>query len=166
MPEAPLIIRGGLAISPREVEQVLLGHPAVAEAAVVGVPDHSLDEIVGAAVRLSAPLPSGAADLTRYCRARLAPYKVPVRWLLLPALPRTATGEPCRATLTAQLAAPSWPDQLAWTAEPPAVPHGTATAGLAAVDPADLFRPRPAIEDLRIPRQSRRPWAPDDQDCL
>ena len=39
MPEAPLIIRDGHAIPPREVEQVLLGHPAVAEVAVVGVPD-------------------------------------------------------------------------------------------------------------------------------
>jgi hypothetical protein len=166
MPEAPLIIRGGLAISPREVERVLLSHPAVAEAAVVGVPDHSWDEIVGAAVRLSAPLPSSAADLTRYCRALLAPYKVPVRWLLLAALPRTATGEPCRAALTAQLAVPAWPDHLGWTAERPAVPRGTATARLAAVDPADLFRPRPAIEDLRIPRQSRRPWSPDAPDCV
>lgn len=150
MPEVPLIIRGGQAVPPQEVEQVLLGHPAVAELAVVGVPDPGLQEIVAAAVRLSAPLPSAAADLTEYCRARLPRYKVPARWLFIPALPRTAAGEPCRATLTAQLAVTPGPGGPTWT------------AGL----PADLFLPRPAIEDLRIPRQLRRPWAPDDLDSL
>src|SRR6202000_1368959 len=73
MPEAPLIIRDGHAIPPREVEQILLGHPAVAEVAVIGVPDRFAvpdrfpGEIVAAAVRLSAPLPSAAADPTEYC---------------------------------------------------------------------------------------------------
>jgi hypothetical protein len=86
--------------------------------------------------------------------------------LFIPALPRTAAGEPCRATLTAQLAVTSRLDGPTWTAGPPAILRGTATAGLTAVDPADLFLPRPAIEDLRIPRQLRRPWAPDDLDSL
>jgi hypothetical protein len=166
MPEVPLIIRGGQAVPPQEVEQVLLGHPAVAEVAVVGVPDPGLNEIVAAAVRLSAPLPSAAADLTWYCRSRLPRYKVPARWLFTPALPRTAAGEPCRATLTAQLAVTSGLDGPTWTAGSPAILPGTVTTGLAAVDPADLFLPRPAIEDLRIPRQLRRPWAPDDLDSL
>ncbi|HEY1819089.1 MAG TPA: hypothetical protein VGG83_04110 [Trebonia sp.] len=140
MPEAPLIIRGGRAIAPQEVERVLLGHPAVAEAAVVGVPDRFLGEIVAAAIRLSAPLPSAAADLTDYCRVLLAPYKVPTRWLFTPALPRTRDGAVRRAVLSAQLAAESWLDRATWPA----------------------FRPRPAIEDLRVPRQLRRPWALDD----
>ena len=103
MPDAPLIFPGGPAVSPREVEVVLLSHPAVAEAAVVGVPGPYGDELVAAAVRLTAPLAAGAPDLTAYCRARLASYQVPVRWLLAGALPRTPAGALCRATLAAQL---------------------------------------------------------------
>lgn len=143
---APLIIRGGLIVSPREVEQVLLGHPAVAEAAVVGVPDHVWGEVVGAAVRLSAPLPSAAADLSAYCRTAIAGYKVPERWLFTSALPSTEDGKVCRETVTGQ-----------FTVVP--VPGARR---LPMVDPADLFRPRPAAEDLRIPRQVRRSWALED----
>ena len=170
MPEAPLIIRDGHAVPPPEVEQVLLGHPAVAEVAVVGVPDcfpvfdRFPGEIVAAAVRLSAPLPSAAADLTRYCEVRLAPYKVPVRWLFVPALPRTAAGEPGRATLATQLAVASGFFGPGRAATARANLRGTATARLAGVDPRDRFRPRPATEDLRIPRQLPRSWAPDDLD--
>jgi AMP-binding enzyme len=156
MPEAPLIIRGGQPVAPWEVEQVLLRHPAVAEVVVVGVPDPHGDEVVGAAVRLSAPLPSAAAALTAYCRVRLAAYQVPARWLLLAALPRTAAGEPCRATLSAQLAVRAEPDGPAGPAEALTALRGTATAWLATAHPADQFRPRPALEDLRIPRQPRR----------
>jgi AMP-binding enzyme C-terminal domain len=170
MPEAPLITRDGHAVPPQEVEQVLLGHPAVAEVAVVGVPDRFPvfdrfpGEIVAAAVRLSAPLPSAAADLTRYCEIRLAPYKVPVHWLFVPALPRTTTGEPCRATLAARLVVASGFFGPGWAATARANLRGTATARLTGVDPRDLFLPRPATEDLRIPRQLRRSWAPDDLD--
>ena len=103
MPEAPLIIHGGQTIVPREVERVLLSHPGVAEVVVVGVPDRFSGEIVGAAVRL---LPSGrcAAELAEFCRARLAHFKVPVRWLFTGFLPRTVDGAPDRAALTGQLA--------------------------------------------------------------
>jgi long-chain acyl-CoA synthetase len=164
MPEAPLIIRDGHAVPPRDVERVLLGHPAVAEVAVVGVPDRFPGEIVAAAVRLSAPLPSAAADLTAYCQVRLAPYKVPVRWLFVPALPRTATGEPCRATVAAWLAVASGFFGPGWAATARTNLRGTATARLAEVDPRDRFLPRPATEDLRIPRQLSQSWAPDDLD--
>lgn len=143
MPAAPLIVRGGLAVPPREVEQVLLGHPAVAEAVVVGVPDRFWGEVVGAAVRLSTPLPSATADLSRYCRAFLPSYKVPERWLFTETLPRTPDGEVRRAAVTVRL-----------TVRP--------TPRLPMVDPIDLFRPRPATEDLRIPRQVRRSWALED----
>jgi acyl-coenzyme A synthetase/AMP-(fatty) acid ligase len=67
MPEAPLIIRGGHAVAPQEVERVLLAHPAVAEAAVVGVPDPLGDQIVAAAVRRTRSRPAGC--LPRRCRA-------------------------------------------------------------------------------------------------
>ena len=140
MPEAPLIIRDGHAVPPRDVEQVLLGHPAVAEVAVVGVPDRFPGEIVAAAVRLSAPLPSAAADLTRHCKVRLAPYKVPVRWLFVPALPRTTTGEPCRATLAARLAVAS---------------GFLGRAG----------RPRRGPTCGARPRRGRRGWTPETGSC-
>jgi long-chain acyl-CoA synthetase len=143
MPEVPLIVRGGLSVLPHEVEQVLLGHPAVAEAVVVGVPDRFWGEVVGAAVRLSAPLPAAAADLSRYCRAFLPRYKVPERWLFTEEVPRTQNGKVRRAVVIAQLAVLPGP-------------------GLPAVDPIDFFRPRLATEDLRIPRQVRRSWALED----
>jgi hypothetical protein len=166
MPEAPLIIRGGRAFPPREVEQVLLDHPAVAEAAVVGVPSRLLNEIVGAAVRLSAPLPSAAAELTAYCRARLGWYQVPARWLFTDALPRTTAGEPRRAAIIALLMAAPGPDGASSAAQSAGVLHGTAAARMTAVSPLDLFRPRAATEDLRIPEQLRRSWALDDLDHL
>lgn len=143
MPAVPLIVRGGQTVPPREVEQVLLGHPAVAEAVVVGVPDRFWGEVVGAAVRLSAPLPSAAADLSRYCRAFLARYRVPERWMFTEELPRTPDGKVRRAAVTARLTVMPAPQ-------------------LPLVDPIDLCRPRPATEDLRIPRQVRRSWALED----
>jgi fatty-acyl-CoA synthase len=143
MPEVPLIVRGGLAVPPHEVEQVLLSHPAVAEAVVVGVPDPFWGQVVGAAVCLSAPLASAAADLSRYCRTFLVRYKVPERWLFTEELPRTPDGKVHRAVVTTQLAVLPAP-------------------GLPLVDPIDFFRPRLATEDLRIPRQVRRSWALED----
>jgi fatty-acyl-CoA synthase len=101
-----LIIRGGENIYPREIEEVLIGHPAVADAAVLGVPDGYYGEVVGAAIRPSgtsadgtgpdAAGPDGAgltAELAEYCRSRLAAEKVPVRWLVTGAFPLTASGK-------------------------------------------------------------------------
>src|SRR6202034_2658643 len=74
-----MIIRGGENIYPREIEEVLIAHPAVADASVLGVPDDYYGEVVGAAVRPAASAgydgPAGdalAAELAEYCRARLA----------------------------------------------------------------------------------------------
>ena len=88
-----LIIRGGENISPREVEEALLGHPAVGEAQVVGVPSERYGEEVMAWVRLA---PGAAADeeaLRSYCRERLAGYKVPRYWRFVEAFPMTVTGK-------------------------------------------------------------------------
>lgn len=104
MPETPLIIHGGKFICPTEIETVLNDHPAVAEAVVVGVPDRFWGQIVAAAVRLSGPTSEAATELTGYCRGQLPVFKVPARWLFVPRLPRTAEGQPCRATLRAHLA--------------------------------------------------------------
>jgi fatty-acyl-CoA synthase len=109
-----MIIRGGENIYPREIEEVLIAHPAVADAAVVGVPDAYYGEVVAAAVRPAAPAPgeehSGqrgsaglAADLAEYCRARLAPEKVPARWLVTGAFPLTPSGKVRKDELRAQL---------------------------------------------------------------
>ena len=164
MPEAPLIIRGGQAVPPLEVERILLSHPAVAEVAVVGVPDPFWDEIVTAAVRLSAPLPDAAADLTAYCRERLAPYKIPVRWLFTVAMPRTRGGAICRATLATQLAVMSLADGLTWSAHLPAALSASGPGGGAV--PFRVLRPRVPAEDLRIPSQVRRSGPLEDPDHL
>jgi long-chain acyl-CoA synthetase len=75
-----VIIRGGENIASARVEAVLAAHPAVAEAAVVGLPDPDLGEIVGAVVVLSAPVT--ADELAVYASQRLASFSVPARWWL------------------------------------------------------------------------------------
>jgi fatty-acyl-CoA synthase len=103
-----MIIRGGENIYPREIEEVLIGHPAVADASVLGVPHDYYGEVVGAAVRLAAT-PEGSTDaavadeLAAYCRARLAPEKVPARWLVTDAFPMTASGKIRKDVLRDQL---------------------------------------------------------------
>jgi oxalate---CoA ligase len=86
-----MIIRGGENIAPAEIEQVLLAHPAVGDAACFGIPDDKYGELVGAAVTLSAD--AEVSDLVAHCRERLAAFKVPARIDVLPEIPRTATGK-------------------------------------------------------------------------
>lgn len=88
-----MLISGGENVYPLEVEQALSAHPAVAEVAVVGIPDARWGEVPGAAVVLKAGAEVTPDDLTAWCRTRLAGYKIPKRWLILPALPRTAIGK-------------------------------------------------------------------------
>jgi long-chain acyl-CoA synthetase len=94
------ILRGGYSVFPPEVESVLLGHPEVAEAAVVGVPHPELGEEVAAFVALRPGARANAADLTAYCRERLAAFKYPRRLTLVAALPRTATGKVLKGRLS------------------------------------------------------------------
>ena len=94
------IKRGGLTIFAPEVERVLLAHPAVREAAVIGVPSADYGEEVAAYV-----VGSGAvteAELDGYCRSELAPYKVPRMFRILAALPRTSAGKVIKAQLLLQ----------------------------------------------------------------
>ena len=72
-----LIIRGGYNVYPSEIEDVLQSHPAVAEAAVIGIPDERLGEEVMAVVKLQSDWSIRSADLIAYCRERLAAYKYP-----------------------------------------------------------------------------------------
>jgi long-chain acyl-CoA synthetase len=89
-----VIIRGGSNISPSEVERVLLSHPLVHSAAVFGVPDPVLGQIVAAVVQLSSGVGDTALDdILRDTRRRLADYKVPERLLAVDAVPRSAIGK-------------------------------------------------------------------------
>jgi fatty-acyl-CoA synthase len=99
-----MIIRGGENIYPREIEAVLLSHPAVAEAAVVGVADRFWGEVVGAVIRTAAGTPPTEAELGEFCRGQLAAYKIPARWLFTTSFPLTATGKIRKDVLSAQLA--------------------------------------------------------------
>jgi acyl-CoA synthetase (AMP-forming)/AMP-acid ligase II len=86
-----LINRGGEKISPREVDEVLLAHPSVAEAVCFGVPHPTWGEEVAAAVVLREA--ASEADLLGYCRERLADFKRPKQIHIMEAIPRTATGK-------------------------------------------------------------------------
>ncbi|MFE1232035.1 long-chain fatty acid--CoA ligase [Streptomyces sp. NPDC059442] len=88
-----LIIRGGFNVYPREVEEVLYEHPAVAEAAVIGVPHPALGEEVAAAVALRPGAEATADELRDFVRERIAPYKYPREVMLLETLPKGATGK-------------------------------------------------------------------------
>ena len=88
-----LILRGGYSVVPAEVEAVLLTHPAVAEAAVVGVPHPDLGEEVAAFVTLHAGAAVEPAALIAHCREALAGYKYPRRLTVVPELPKSATGK-------------------------------------------------------------------------
>jgi long-chain acyl-CoA synthetase len=88
-----LIIRGGYNVYPREVEEVLYEHPAVAEAAVVALPHPTYGEEVGAAVVLKPGAEATPEELRAFCRERIAAYKYPRHVWLEAALPRTATGK-------------------------------------------------------------------------
>ena len=88
-----LIIRGGYNVYPREIEEVLYEHPAVLEAAVIGIPHNSLGEEVGAAVVLRGGAALTSADLTMFLKQRLAAYKYPRSIWFADALPKGPTGK-------------------------------------------------------------------------
>jgi acyl-CoA synthetase (AMP-forming)/AMP-acid ligase II len=94
-------------VAPLEVEGVLLQHPDIKQAYVVGVPDRDKDEVVVAALELhEAALPDAAA-IVAFCRERLASYKVPTRLVFRKAeeFPRTPTGKIHKPGLREELAA-------------------------------------------------------------
>ena len=89
-----MVIRGGENLYPREIEELLFTHPAVAEVAVLGVPDERWGEELAAVVR---PAPGHDAvteqELRSFVRERLAPQKAPKRWAFLDELPLTPSGK-------------------------------------------------------------------------
>jgi len=88
-----LIIRGGYNVYPRELEEVLYSHPAIREAAVIGVSHESLGEEVGAAVVLREGESATTAELREYVKRRVAAYKYPRVVWLLDELPKGPTGK-------------------------------------------------------------------------
>jgi long-chain acyl-CoA synthetase len=103
---AHLIISGGVNIYPAEVEAVMLGHPAVGDVGVVGVPDDEWGEIVVAAVELHdglTPSDELGDEIVEWCRERIAHYKCPRRVEFVEALPRHDNGKLYKHQLRAQL---------------------------------------------------------------
>ena len=88
-----LIIRGGFNVYPREIEEVLYEHPAVREAAVIGIPHETHGEEIGAAVALKPGAEATADEIREYVKARVAPYKYPRLVWFVDELPKGATGK-------------------------------------------------------------------------
>jgi long-chain acyl-CoA synthetase len=88
-----LLIRGGYNVYPREVEEVLYEHPAVAEAAVVGIPHPSLGEEIGAAVALKDGTTATPEELRDFVKGRIAAYKYPRAVWIVDGLPKGPTGK-------------------------------------------------------------------------
>ena len=88
-----MIIRGGENIYPRELEERLFDHPAVAEVAVVGIPDERWGEQVSAFVRFNDGAHLSATELHDYMREHLAPNKTPKLWIKVDTFPLTASGK-------------------------------------------------------------------------
>jgi long-chain acyl-CoA synthetase len=89
----------GYKVWPREVEDVLYGHPAVREAAVVGVPDEYRGETVKAFVSLKEGAAAGPDELIAFCKERMAAYKYPRQVEVIDEIPKTATGKVLRREL-------------------------------------------------------------------
>jgi fatty-acyl-CoA synthase len=99
-----MIIRGGENIYPRELEDVLRSHPDVAAVAVVGVPDETWGEQVGAVIVPASSRPAPTPEALRvYCRERLAKFKAPSFWYFVADLPTTATGKIQKYVLRGQI---------------------------------------------------------------
>ncbi len=97
-----MINASGYKVWPREVEDVLYGHPSVAEAAVLGVPDEYRGESVMAFVLLQPGKSATPEELVAYCKERMAAYKYPRTIEIVDALPKTTTGKILRRTLRDQ----------------------------------------------------------------
>jgi len=88
-----LIITGGYNVYPREIEEVLYIHPAVYEAAVVGMPDETKGEIPKAFITLKPGQQTSEKEIIDFCQKNLAPYKIPRQVEILSELPKSSTGK-------------------------------------------------------------------------
>jgi len=88
-----MIIRGGFNVYPREIEEILYGHPAIGEAAVIGIPHPSHGEEVKAVVALKAGQTATPEAIIEYCKSKLAAYKYPRVVEIVASLPKGPTGK-------------------------------------------------------------------------
>jgi fatty-acyl-CoA synthase len=88
-----MIIRGGENVYPREIEEFLYRHPDISDVQVIGVPSERYGEEVMAWVRLREGASAGEAELTEFCRGRIATFKIPRYWKFVDAFPMTVTGK-------------------------------------------------------------------------
>jgi long-chain acyl-CoA synthetase len=102
-----MIISGGENIYPAEVENALFGHPAIADVAVIGVPDPKWGEAVKAVIVRKPGTEVSAAELIEFARSRIAGFKVPRSIDFVDALPRNPSGK----ILKRELRKPYWADQ-------------------------------------------------------
>jgi thioesterase domain-containing protein len=128
-----IINRGGEKISPREIDEVLLDHPAVAQAVAFAVPDRSLGEEVAAAVVLREGASAEEGELQDFTAARLADFKVPRRVIFVEEIPKGPTGKLQRIGLAAKLGVSGGREPLAGGPSVYAAPETSAEKTLAAV---------------------------------
>jgi long-chain acyl-CoA synthetase len=100
--KSDMIIRGGENIYPREIDEVLYGHPAVAAAATIGVPDPVYGEEVAAFIVLKKEAGASAEELINFCRERLADYKCPKTVRFVAEIPKGPTGKLLKRELARQ----------------------------------------------------------------
>jgi fatty-acyl-CoA synthase len=137
-----IIIRGGENISPKEIEDVLRQHPAVADAYVYGITSEWFGEEVAASVRPAGGRSATAAELAAYCGARLARFKVPAQWRFVSEFPMTASGKIQKFKLREAherelaAAAASVPARPAVRARPSKAPESLGVAGAEKAPPS------------------------------
>jgi O-succinylbenzoic acid--CoA ligase len=120
-----IFISGGENVSPEEIEAVLIQHPKVQEALVAPVPDARFGRRPAALIVAPPGPPPAERELEAWCRERLAAFKVPVRFELVPALPRSDSGKPARSAASAILTGAS---SASASASPPAPASASASA--------------------------------------
>jgi long-chain acyl-CoA synthetase len=98
-----MIIRGGFNVYPREIEEVLYAHPAVAEAAIIGVPDDQYGEEIRAVVSLKPGQSATPEDIQAFVKERVAAYKYPRTVQIVDSLPKGPTGKILKKELKEQL---------------------------------------------------------------
>jgi long-chain acyl-CoA synthetase len=106
-----LIIVSGFNVFPKEVEEVVATHPAVAECAVVGVPDERTGEAVRVLVVLRRGTKATQEEIVEHCRATLARFKCPREVMFVDRLPKHVTGKLMRRDLRSERANPPAPDE-------------------------------------------------------
>jgi len=116
-----MIISGGVNIYPREIEDVLVIHPAIDDVAVLGTPDPDMGEKVTAFVQLAPGGSATEAELIDWCRARLSHFKCPREVRFVESLPRLPTGSSSSASSSDQPVAPR-PASCAGPARRPSPP--------------------------------------------